>query len=228
MSKVVFLVEDDPDIAHLVRRKLEGSGEFSVRVFPRGADFLTACEEKVPDMVILDLSLPDTDGLTLCRELRSWETTRRVPILMLTARAGEADRVTGLSLGADDYLAKPFSLAELEARVRALLRRVGWERGTPEERYKDRRLAVDATRFSVELDGHKAHLTRREFELLWYLISLKGRVAHREQILDAVWGLAAEVDPRTVDAHIRTLRKKLGEEVIETVVGVGYRFRGWP
>lgn len=227
MSKRVFLVEDDPDIGQLVRSRLERSGEFAVRIFHRGSEFLEACEEEIPDLVILDLALPDTDGLTLCRELRSWDTTRTVPILMLTARAGEADRVTGLSLGADDYLVKPFSLAELEARVKALLRRVGWERGTVEERYQDRRLSVDAGSFQVLLDGKPVHLTRREFSLLWYLINLKGRVASREQILDAVWGLAASVDARTVDAHIRTLRKKLTEEVIETVLGVGYRFRGW-
>ncbi len=228
MSRRVFLVEDDPDIAQLVRSRLEKSGEFSVRVFGRGSEFLQAFEEELPDVVILDLALPDTDGLTLCRELRSWDTTRTLPILMLTARSGEADRVTGLSLGADDYLVKPFSLAELEARVKALLRRVGWERGTAEERYQDRRLAVDAGSFQVLLDGQPVHLTRREFSLLWYLINLKGRVASREHILDAVWGLASSVDARTVDAHIRTLRKKLGDEVIETVLGVGYRFRGWP
>ncbi len=228
MSKKVFLVEDDPDIGRLVQSRLEKGGEFSVRVFARGNDFLQACETELPDVVILDLALPDTDGLTLCRELRSWEASRTIPILMLTARAGEADRVTGLSLGADDYLVKPFSLAELEARVKALLRRVGWERGTPEERFQDRRLKVDAASFQVWLDGKAVHLTRREFAVLWYLITLKGRVANREQILDAVWGLAASVDARTVDAHIRTLRKKLGDEVIETVLGVGYRFRGWP
>lgn len=228
MSRRIFLVEDDPDIASLVRSRLERSGEFAVKAFAKGAEFLQACEAEIPDLVILDLALPDTDGLTLCRELRSWETTRTVPILMLTARAGEADRVTGLSLGADDYLVKPFSLAELEARVKALLRRVGWERGTPGERYQDRRLFVDAGSFQVLLDGKPVHLTRREFALFWYLINLKGRVASREQILDGVWGLATSVDARTVDAHIRTLRKKLTDEVIETVLGVGYRFRGWP
>ncbi|MCX7894799.1 MAG: response regulator transcription factor [Thermoanaerobaculum sp.] len=228
MSRRVFLVEDDPDIARLVATRLERSRELTVRTFARGREFLQAMEEEVPDLVILDLSLPDTDGLTLCRELRGWETTRTVPILMLTARSSEADRVTGLSLGADDYLVKPFSLAELEARVKALLRRVAWERGTPEERYEDRRLLVDGGALRVLLDGQPVHLTRREFSLLWFLISLKGRVANRQQILDGVWGLAAGVDERTVDAHIRTLRKKLGNEVVETVLGVGYRFRGWP
>ena len=228
MSLRIFFVEDDPDIRRLVASRLARTGEFLVREFSRGEELLRACEEELPDLVILDLSLPDTDGLSLCRELRSWESTRLVPILMLTARAGEGDRVTGLSLGADDYVVKPFSLPELEARVKALLRRVGWERGTPEERYADRRLNLDGSRRQVFLDGREVKLTRREFDLLWFLVRLQGRVASREQILDGVWGLASEVDERTVDAHVRTLRKKLGFEVIQTVPGAGYAFRGWP
>jgi DNA-binding response OmpR family regulator len=228
MSRLVFLVEDDADIAQLVRRHLERAGELSVLTFARGEEFLAACETRVPDLVILDLGLPDTDGLSLCRDLRAWEVTRTVPILMLTARVGEADRVTGLDLGADDYLTKPFSLRELAARVSALLRRVQWERGTPGGSYRDDRLAVDPARLEVLRDGVEVHLTRREFAVLWHLISLGGRVASREQILDAVWGLASSVDARTVDAHIRTLRRKLGEDVIETLIGSGYRFRSRP
>ena len=228
MSVRVFVVEDDPDIAQLVRRHLERSGEYQAGVFGTGADFLAACEERVPDLVILDLNLPDTDGLTLCRELRAWEATRTVPILMLTARAGESDRVAGLDLGADDYLTKPFSLRELAARLNALRRRVGWERGAPGGVYRDRRLEVDAARMRVLWHGGEVHLTRREFDVLWHLISLGGRIASREQILDGVWGLATEVDARTIDAHIRTIRRKLGDDVIETQVGVGYRFRSEP
>ncbi len=225
MSARIFLVEDDPDIAQLARRHLERTGEFEVEVFATGRDFLAACEQHLPDLVVLDLNLPDTDGLTLCRELRSWDATRAMPILMLTARVGEADRVTGLELGADDYVIKPFSLRELAARVRALLRRVQWERGVPGGVYRDARLEVDGARFRVSWKGEEVHLTRREFEVLWHLISLGGRVASREQILDAVWGLASPVDARTVDAHIRTLRRKLGEDVIETLIGSGYRFK---
>jgi two-component system phosphate regulon response regulator PhoB/two-component system alkaline phosphatase synthesis response regulator PhoP len=225
MSVRVFVVEDDPDIAGMIRRHLERSGAFRVSVFGRGDKFLAACESGLPELVVLDLNLPDTDGLTLCRELRSWEATRTVPILMLTARAAEGDRVTGLEMGADDYLTKPFSLRELAARVAALVRRVEWERGVPGGAYRDARLIVDPARLRAERDGHEVHLTRREFDLLWHLISLGGRVASREQILDAVWGLASSVDPRTVDAHIRTLRRKLGDGVIETHIGSGYRFR---
>jgi DNA-binding response OmpR family regulator len=228
MSVRVFVVEDDPDIAQLVRRHLERSGEYQADVFGTGAEFLAACETRVPDLVVLDLNLPDTDGLTLCRELRSWDASRTVPILMLTARAGESDRVTGLDLGADDYLVKPFSLRELTARLNALRRRVGWERGAPGGVYRDRRLEVDAARMRVLWHGGEVHLTRREFDVLWHLISLGGRIASREQILDAVWGLATEVDARTIDAHIRTIRRKLGDDVIETQIGVGYRFRSEP
>ncbi len=228
MSPRVFVVEDDADIAAMVRRHLERSGGHAVTTFARGDEFLAACELATPDLVVLDLNLPDTDGLVLCRELRGWEATRTVPILMLTARAGEGDRVAGLDLGADDYLPKPFSLRELSSRVAALLRRVEWERGTPGGVYADARLTVDPARFRVARDGKEVHLTKREFEVLWHLISLGGRVASREQILDAVWGLASSVDARTVDAHVRTLRKKLGEDVIETMIGSGYAFRGRP
>ncbi|MEP0775664.1 MAG: response regulator transcription factor [Acidobacteriota bacterium] len=226
MSVRVFVVEDDVDIASLVARQLRRTGEFEVEVFLKGQDFLRGCEQHLPELVILDLNLPDTDGMTLCRELRGWDSTRTVPILMLTARASEADRVAGLEQGADDYLTKPFSPRELLARVRALVRRQRWERGVPGGVYNDGRLVVDVDRRHVSWEGKPVHLTQRELDILWYLISLGGRVASREQILDAVWGLASAVDARTVDAHIRTLRRKLADEVIETVIGSGYRFGG--
>lgn len=225
MASRLFLVEDDADIAALVKRHLERGLDLQVTHFGTGAAFLAACEDRLPDLVILDLSLPDTDGLALCRELRGWEVARKLPILMLTARAGEADRVTGLDLGADDYLTKPFSLRELAARVQALLRRVQWAQGTPGEVYRDQNLEVDAARHRVVLSGREVHLTRREFDVLWHLITLDGRVAAREQLIDAVWGLNSDVDARTVDAHIRTLRRKLEPGIIETLVGSGYRFR---
>jgi DNA-binding response OmpR family regulator len=228
MISHVALVEDDADIAGLVKRHLERGGDFAVTVHGTARAFLAASEYSVPDVIILDLNLPDGDGLTLCRELRAWDATRAVPILMLTARASESDRVIGLELGADDYVTKPFSLRELAARVRALVRRVQWERGVPGGSYQDSRLIVDPARRRVVCDGREISLTKRELELLWHLISIGGRVAAREQILDAVWGLAADVDPRTVDAHVRTLRRKLAHDVIETVFGSGYRFREAP
>ncbi len=220
----IYLVEDDPDIAALIKRHLERGGEQSVSTFGTGTAFLTACEQRVPDLVILDLSLPDTDGLALCRELRSWETTRGLPILMVTARAGERDRVTGLDLGADDYVTKPFSLHELAARVRALRRRVQRERGTAGEIYRDARLEIDRARHTVVFEGSNVHLTKRELDLLWHLVSLGGRVATREQIMDAVWGPSSEVDSRIVDVHVRSIRRKLSDDVIETLIGSGYRF----
>lgn len=226
MSVRVFVVEDDADIAALVARQLRRTGEFEVEVFLTGKDFLQGCEERLPELVILDLNLPDMEGMTLCRELRAWDSTRTVPILMLTARASEADRVTGLEQGADDYLTKPFSPRELLARVRAMVRRQRWERGVPGGVFEDGQLVVDVERRQVRWQGKAVHLTQRELDILWYLISLGGRVASREQILDAVWGLAAAVDARTVDAHIRTLRRKLAEHVVETVIGSGYRFGG--
>lgn len=226
MSVRVFVVEDDADIASLVARQLRRTGEFEVEVFLNGQDFLRGCEQHLPELVILDLNLPDTDGMTLCRELRGWDSTRTVPILMLTARVSEADRVAGLEQGADDYLVKPFSPRELLARVRALVRRQRWERGVPGGVYNDGRLIVDVDRRHVSWEGKAVHLTQRELDILWYLISLGGRVASREQVLDAVWGLASAVDARTVDAHVRTLRRKLADEVIETVIGSGYRFGG--
>ncbi|MFH1176649.1 MAG: response regulator transcription factor [Acidobacteriota bacterium] len=228
MNLRIAIVEDDPDIAGLVKRTLERAGLFRVAIHATAGEFLAAAEGQTPDLVILDLNLPDGDGLELCRELREWDATRTVPILMLTARASEADRVTGLERGADDYLVKPFSLRELQARVEALLRRVQWERGTPGGVYRDRRLEVDPARHQVVMTGRPVTLTARELAVLWYLISLAGRVATREQILDGVWGLATEVDTRTVDAHIRTIRRKLSEGVIETVFGSGYRFRAQP
>ncbi len=220
----IYVVEDDPDIVSLIKRHLERGSNHSVSTFGTGAAFLAACEDRVPDLVILDLSLPDTDGLSLCRELRAWDTTSAVPILMVTARAGERDRVTGLDLGADDYLTKPFSLQELAARVRALERRVQRERGTVGEAYEDARLEIDRARQRVTFEGRDVHLTKRELDLLWYLISLGGRVATREQIVEVVWGPSRDVDTRIVDVHVRSLRRKLKDDVIDTLIGSGYRF----
>jgi DNA-binding response OmpR family regulator len=146
---------------------------------------------------------------------------------MLTARVEESDRVLGLDLGADDYITKPFSLRELKSRIRALLRRRSLDGGVPEDEYRDARLVVRRGPMDVELDGELVRLTAREFELLWYLITTRPRVASRESILERVWGLSNDVETRTVDVHIRALRAKLGSEMVETMIGAGYRFRGF-
>ncbi|HTS03165.1 MAG TPA: response regulator transcription factor, partial [Thermoanaerobaculia bacterium] len=169
------------------------------------------------------LNLPDVDGLTICRELRRHEETKRVPILMLTARAEERDKLLGFELGADDYVTKPFSMKELLARIAAHLRRAASPEA-PDDVYEDARLRIDRSRHTVAARGEEIHLTKKEFDLLWLLIRSGGRVVSRETILSRLWDYAADIETRTVDVHIRSLRKKIGEDVIETVVGVGYKF----
>ena len=159
-----------------------------------------------PDLVLLDLNLPDLDGLSVCREVRDTPAVGDLPIIMLTARVEESDRVLGLDLGADDYITKPFSLRELKSRIRALLRRRSLDGGVPEDEYRDSRLEVRRGPMDVELDGNLVRLTVREFELLWYLITTRPRVASRESILERVWGLSSDVETRTVDVHIRRLK----------------------
>ncbi|MCP4899356.1 MAG: response regulator transcription factor [bacterium] len=221
----IVLVEDDPDLATTLVLALEKQG-FSVSHYGTGRDGLHGVLDSPPDLVLLDLNLPDLDGLSVCRELRDTEAVRDVPIIMLTARVEESDRVLGLDLGADDYVTKPFSLRELVSRIKALLRRRGLDSGVPENEYRDPRLVVQKGSLGVTLDCQPVKLTVREFELLWYLIINRPRVASREVILDRVWGLSADVETRTVDVHVRALRSKLGSESIETVVGAGYRFKG--
>jgi DNA-binding response OmpR family regulator len=176
-----------------------------------------------PDLIVLDLNLPDVDGLTICRELKKHEETRRVPIIMLTARVEERDKLLGFELGADDYVTKPFSMKELLARITAQVRRTALPQ-SPDDVYDDGHLRIDRARHTVEREGSAVHLTKKEFDLLWLLIRSGGRVVSRETILSRLWDYAADIETRTVDVHIRSLRKKVGEDVIETVVGVGYKF----
>jgi DNA-binding response OmpR family regulator len=224
--KPVLIIEDDPDIAEGVRFNLEREG-LHARVVLTGEEALrTALDEREPPaLVILDLMLPGMSGTELCRRLRREPQTRRTPIIMLTARADEADRVAGLDLGADDYIPKPFSVKELMARVRAILRRAD-ESAAP--CYEDARLSIDFADMRVRCDGLQVKLTRKEFALLETLARAQSRVATRQQILDNVWGYEYYGDTRTLDVHIRRLRQKLGAcgDCIETVVGVGYRFVG--
>ncbi len=221
------LVEDDADLAATLGMALEREG-YEVTRYLTGRAGLSGILATPPDLVLLDLNLPDLDGLSLCRELRETPAVRDLPVIILTARVEERDRVLGLDLGADDYITKPFSLRELKSRIKALLRRRALDGGVPDDEYRDARLVVRRGPMDVELDGDAVRLTVREFELLWYLITTRPRVASRERILERVWGLSSDVETRTVDVHIRALRAKLGSDVVETVIGAGYRFRGYP
>jgi DNA-binding response OmpR family regulator len=220
--KRIALIEDDNDIAFTVRLNLEREG-YTVSPFARGQEGLLAVQRGGFDFVILDLNLPDVDGLTICRELRRDAATRDLPILMLTARGSERDRVTGLELGADDYLPKPFSMRELLARVAAIWRRahIAPERA---DVYEDGELRIDEKSFRVYRHGTEVKLARKEFELLWLLVRNRSSVISRDRILSEIWQMSDEVETRTIDAHIRNLRKKIGSDRISTVVGFGYRY----
>ena len=221
--KKIALIEDDNDIAFTVRLNLEREG-YSVAHFSRGQDGLLAVQRGAADFVILDLNLPDLDGLTICRELRRDPRTQDIPILVLTARGSERDRVTGLELGADDYLSKPFSMRELIARVAAVWRRTRVVAQDGQSLYDDGEIKVDEKAFRVYRYGQEVKLARKEFELLWLLVRHRGTVISRDRILSEIWHMSDEIETRTVDAHIRNLRKKIGSERISTVVGFGYRY----
>jgi len=218
----VVIVEDDEDIAESIRYNLEREG-FRARIAATGEAALNLILERPPNIVLLDLNLPYMSGFELCRRLRAEATTARMPILMLTARADEADKVLGLNIGADDYITKPFSMRELVARVNAALRRVeGSEIGGPV--FDNGALRIDPATFSVRYRGQDVRMTRKEFALLSELARNQGRVLPREVLLDRVWGATYYGDSRTLDVHIRRLRQKLGDStVIETVTGIGYR-----
>ena len=219
----IAVVEDDDDLAFTLTYNLKKDGRYDVERYAGGLVAMDALVARPPDLVLLDLNLPDVDGLTICRELKQHEETRRIPILMLTARAEERDKLLGFELGADDYVTKPFSMKELLARIAAHLRRSASPE-SPDDVYDDGRLRVDRARHAVTVGGAPVHLTKKEFDLLWLLIKSGGRVVSRETILSRLWDYAADIETRTVDVHIRSLRKKVGEDVIETVVGVGYKF----
>jgi DNA-binding response OmpR family regulator len=214
----VAVVEDDEDLAFTLMYNLK-----KVERYAGGLVAMDALVARPPDIVLLDLNLPDVDGLTICRELKKHEETRRIPILMLTARVEERDKLLGFELGADDYVTKPFSMRELLARVAAHLRRAVSPEA-PDGVYEGGRLRIDRARHTAEVGGRQVHLTKKEFDLLWLLIRSGGRVVSRETILSRLWDHAADIETRTVDVHVRSLRKKIGDDVIETVVGVGYKF----
>jgi len=223
----VLVVEDEQDIAGLIKHTLERSGDASVEVVGRGDEALRSITGRIPDLVILDLNLPVLSGDEVCRILRQREETRQLPIIMLTARTSESDRVAGLDLGADDYVTKPFSLRELGARVRAVLRRKrAPEEATRAATYKGKHLEADFDAVAVTVDGAALRLTRREFELLRFLVENKNRVLSRDRLLERVWGYDRFIETRSVDVHVGRLRAKLGVagQQIETVIGLGYRF----
>jgi DNA-binding response OmpR family regulator len=223
----VLVVEDERDIAELVKHTLERGGDIDVEIAASGDTALKASADNPPDCVILDLNLPVVSGLEVCRLLRARPATKTVPIIMVTARTSENDRVSGLDLGADDYITKPFSTRELAARVRAALRR---RRGEGEAHgpavYQGQHLTADFDAVNIAVDGVAVRLTRREFELLRYLVENKNRVLSRDRLLERVWGYDRLVETRSVDVHVGRLRNKLGAagKQIETVVGLGYRF----
>ena len=226
MLQNILIVEDDADIAESLHYNFKREG-FRVSVAESAEKGLRLAldEKQTPSLVLLDLMLPGMSGMELCRRLRREALTERTPIIMLTAKASETDKIAGLDLGADDYIVKPFSVKEVIARVRAVLRRAEKD-GSP--KYQDERIIVDFEDMRVTCDGADVKLTRKEFALLEHLIKNIGRVATRQQLLDNVWGYSYFGDTRTLDVHIRRLRQKMNEcgNSIETVVGVGYRFIG--
>jgi len=223
----VLIVEDEQDIAGLIKHTLERGGDVEAETVGSGDVALKHVLDRPPDLIILDLNLPVVGGLEVCRILRARPNTSRVPIIMLTAKTSESDRVTGLDVGADDYVTKPFSLRELAARVRAVLRR-GKPDGSPAEAaiYRGKYLTADFDAVAVSVEGRAIRLTRREFELLRYLVENRNRVLSRDRLLERVWGYDRFIETRSVDVHVGRLRAKLGTvgTQIETVVGLGYRF----
>ena len=228
MSRVprVLVVEDEQDIAALIKHALERSGDAQVDVVSSGDTALRAVRDTAPDLVILDINLPIINGTEVCRIMRSNAETAQTPIIMLTARTSESDRVAGLDLGADDYVTKPFSLRELSARVRAVLRRRRNNLEAPAAVYEGRHLRADFDAVAISIDHEPIRLTRREFELLKFLIENRNRVLSRDRLLERVWGYDRNVETRSVDVHVGRLRAKLGPAgpQIETIIGLGYRF----
>ena len=225
----VLVVEDEPDIANLIKHTLERSGDMHAEIASSGDAALKAVAERTPDVVLLDLNLPVLGGLEVCRILRGRPDTAHVPIIIVTAKSAETDRVTGLDVGADDYLTKPFSLRELAARVRAVLRRgqpSPSREGVAAPVYQGQHLRADFDAIAISVDGTPIRLTRREFELLRYLVENRNRVLSRDRLLERVWGYERVIETRSVDVHVGRLRGKLGAagKQIETVVGLGYRF----
>lgn len=229
-SKLILIVEDERDLANTLKYNLEREG-YQTRVALTGQQALElAAAEPIPDLVLLDLMLPDISGTEVCRRVRQQERTRSVPIIMLTAKGEEIDRVVGFEVGADDYVVKPYSVRELLLRIGAVLRRASGEEERDEDDLTFGMLSVNTAAHRVTLAGEEITLTALEFKLLTTFLMRKGRVQTREVLLNDVWGIHANVMTRTVDTHVKRLREKLGDagNYIETLRGVGYRFKEEP
>ena len=220
---MIYFLEDDNSIRELVVYTMNSTG-FEAAGFSGPSEFWAAMEQELPSLVLLDIMLPEEDGLQILKKLRADPATKKLPVMMLTAKDSEYDKVLGLDSGADDYVPKPFGMMELMARVKALLRRAGSQE--PEDReYTLDKLYVSTSRHLVKVDGKEVSLTLKEFELLCFLLENDGMVLTRDKILARIWGYDFDGETRTVDVHVRTLRQKLGEcgVLIETVRGVGYK-----
>lgn len=222
----IFVTEDDENIRNLIKVALEGYG-YQVKTFENAEDALESITQEIPDLAVFDLMLPQMDGLTAIGKIRTMDSLKGIPLVILTAKDKEYDKVIGLDGGADDYITKPFGILEFTARIRALLRRSNVVRVEEEKTIIKGRLQINTAIREVKVDGNVTTLTFKEYELLIYLIEHKERVVEREELLDELWGYDAEIETRTLDIHIRTLRQKLGEMgaiYIKTIRSVGYRF----
>jgi two-component system phosphate regulon response regulator PhoB len=226
----ILVVEDDRDIAELIEYNLRQE-KYATEVVTTGTQAVNRALRTQPDVIILDLMLPEMDGLEVCRILKSDQRTKHIPVLMLTAKGSEVDRIVGFEVGAEDYLTKPFSPRELALRIKAIVRRVKAS-DVKEEKptLSFGTIRVDPSRFQVTVGKEEIKLTAIEFKLLHYLITTKGRVASRDSLLDHVWGYDSILTTRTVDTHVKRLRAKMGRagKYVETIRGVGYRFREKP
>ena len=223
-SDTILAVDDEVHILELISFNLKAAGYHVVTALT-GEEALKRCEVERPSLVLLDIMLPGIDGLEVCRRLKGDCMTSNIPIIMLTARGDEVDKILGLELGADDYITKPFSVRELGARVKSLLRRVAPQQESEPQTLRAGDIMIDITNYEAFKGGEKLSLTLKEFELLKVLVLSRGKVLTRDFLLDRIWGYEYYGETRTVDVHIRHLRQKLGEEpYIETVRGVGYRF----
>lgn len=222
---MIYCLEDERNIRELIVYTLQSSG-FDAIGFSNSADFFQAVSKEKPELALLDVMLPKENGLSMLKKMKESASMADIPVIMVTAKGSEFDKVTGLNLGADDYIAKPFGMMEFVARVRAVLRRGGLKEKKSELSYKN--LVIQTEKHRVLLSGEPIELTLKEYELLKYLIENQGRVLSRNQILGTVWGYDVDGETRTVDVHIRTMRQKLGEygKYVETVRGVGYRIGG--